>query len=375
MYRLQQQLCCSRLCANALAIEMDKIYKHPRLGDVVLRQRWTTGRISLSIMPSGEVRLSYPRLISTAKALRFLEEKVDWVKQMREKFENRKMQGADYTKAQIEALRREAKRVLPAMVERLAKQHGFRYGRVTIRATRSKWGSCTSRNDLSLSLFLMTLPTHLQEFVVLHELCHTVHHNHSAEFHALLDSVTGGREKELNRQLKGIRKNLRFRKGAEGDVERIMALVADAQNWFRGQGIDQWQDGYPTCEIISSDILGGENYIVELNRVAVATFVISFAGEPTYDEIKGKGWLNENRYAVVHRIAVADECRRKGIAREILHYAEELSAEQGIADIRIDTHRDNVAMRALLKKLGYTHCGRITLTSGAFREAYHKKLK
>ena len=230
-------------------------------------------------------------------------------------------------------------------------------------------------NNLSLSLFLMTLPTHLQEFVVLHELCHTVHHNHSAEFHALLNKVTGGREAELNRQLKSIRKNLRFRKGAESDLERIMELVADAQNWFRREEIDQWQDGYPTREIILSDILGGENCVVEHNGVVVATFVASFAGEPTYAEIKGKGWLNENSYAVVHRIAVADECRRKGIAREILHYAEELSVEQGIADIRIDTHRDNRAMRSLLKKLGYTHCGRITLTSGAFREAYHKELK
>ena len=354
---------------------MDKVYKHPRLGDVLLRQRWTTSRISLSVKPSGEVRLSYPRLVSTAKALRFLEDKVEWVLQMREKTAERTMQGADYTPEQIEELRREAKRILPAMVERLAHEHGFSYGRVTIRATRSKWGCCTSLNNLSLSLFLMTLPTHLQEFVVLHELCHTVHHNHSAEFHALLDKVTGGREKELNRQLKGIRKNLRFRKGREGDLEAIMSLVADAQNWFRKQEIDQWQDGYPTRDIISSDILGGENYIVELNGVVSATAVISFAGEPTYTEIKGKGWLNENNYAVVHRIAVADECRRKGVAKEILYFAEEKCAERGVCDIRIDTHRDNHAMRSLLKKMGYTHCGRITLTSGAFREAYHKELK
>ena len=358
-----------------LSKTLDKIYKHPRLGDVVLRQRWTTSRISLSVKPNGEVRLSYPRLVSSARALRFLEEKVEWVLQMREKISERAMQGVDYTPAQIEALRREAKRVLPAMVERLAQQHGFRYGRVTIRATRSKWGCCTSQNNLSLSLFLMTLPIHLQEFVVLHELCHTVHHNHSAEFHALLDKVTGGREAELNRQLKGIRKNLRFRKGSEADLDRVMELVADAQDWFRTQGIDQWQDGYPTRELILSDILGGENYIVEHNGAVVATFVASFAGEPTYAEIKGKGWLNENCYAVVHRIAVADECRRKGIAKEILHYAEELSVEQGVDDIRIDTHRENVAMRSLLKKLGYIHCGRITLTSGAYREAYHKKLK
>jgi predicted metal-dependent hydrolase/GNAT superfamily N-acetyltransferase len=354
---------------------LDKVYKHPKLGDVALRQRWTTSRISLSVKPSGEVRLSYPRLVSTARVLRFLEEKVEWVLQMREKVSEHAMQGSDYTLAQIEALRREAKRVLPAMVERLARQHGFRYGRVTIRATRSKWGCCTSQNNLSLSLYLMTLPIHLQEFVVLHELCHTVHHNHSIEFHALLDKITGGREKELSRQLKGIRKNLRFRIGEMADLERVMELVADAQNWFRNQNIDQWQDGYPTREIISSDISSGENYIVELNSVAVATFVVSFSGEPTYSVIKGKGWLNENRYAVVHRIAVADECRRRGIAREILHFTEELCAERGINDIRIDTHRDNRAMRSLLKKMGYTHCGRITLTSGASREAYQKELK
>ena len=353
---------------------MDKIYKHPRLGDVVLRQRWSTSRISLSVKHTGEVRLSYPRLVSTAKALRFLEEKVDWVLQMREKVAERAMQGADYSPVEIEALRREAKRVLPDMVERLARENGFTYGRVTIRATRSKWGCCTSQNNLSLSLFLMTLPIHLQEFVVLHELCHTLHHNHSAEFHALLNRVTGGREKELNRQLKGIRKNLRFRKGGADDLERIMELVADAQNWFREQGIDQWQDGYPTQDIILSDISYSNNYIVELNGVVSATFVASFDGEPTYNEIRGKGWLNENPYAVVHRIAVADACRRKGIAKEILHYTEELCAERGVRDIRIDTHRDNMAMRSLLKKMGYTHCGRITLTSGAFREAYHKEL-
>ena len=61
-----------------------------------------------------------------------------------------------------------------------------------------------------------------------------------------------------------------------------------------------------------------------------------------------------------------------GIAREILHFTEELCAERGVKDIRIDTHKDNRAMRSLLKSMGYTHCGRITLLSGAGREAYHK---
>ena len=351
---------------------MDKIYKHPRLGDILLRQRWTTSRISLSVKHTGEVRLSYPRLVSTAKALRFLEEKVEWVLQMRARVAEKVMPSSDYSPAQIEELRREAKRTLPAMVERLARQYGFSYGRVTIRATRSKWGCCTSKNNLSLSLFLMTLPTHLQEFVVLHELCHTVHHNHSAEFHALLNKVTGGREKELNRQLKGIRKNLRFRKGTTADIGRIMEIVADAQSWFRRNNIDQWQDGYPTEKIILSDIEGGVNYLIECNGVIVAMVVIIFGEEPTYKVIKGKGWLNDSPYAVVHRIAVADDHRKKGIAREIMHFVEELCIERGVSDIRIDTHEDNIAMRSMLTKLGYKYCGVVTMESGAPRVAYQK---
>ena len=351
---------------------MPKIYHHPTLGDITLSQRWTTRRISISVRPSGEIRLSYPRLVPTAVALRFLEDKMAWIEASRRRVAERSMAGSDYTKAQIEDMRHRAKVYLPAMVERSAKQHGFRYGRVTIRATRSKWGCCTAQNNLSLSLFLMALPEHLQEFVILHELCHTVHHNHSAAFHELLNRVTGGREAELNRQLKGIRKNLHFRPGLVADVDDIMALVAEAQAWFASQGIDQWQDGYPTREIIEQDIALKRNYVVEYNGVIVAALSVAFDGEPTYSTIYRGEWLRQAPYAVVHRIMVADAMKRKGVAREILAFVEELCAERGVSDIRIDTHRDNRPMRNMLKKLGYSHCGEIMLTSGAWREAYHK---
>ena len=142
-----------------------------------------------------------------------------------------------------------------------------------------------------------------------------------------------------------------FRIATTADIAPIMEIVADAQLLLRSLGIDQWQDGYPTQNIILSDISYNNNYIVELNGVMSATFVASFDGEPTYSEIKGRGWLNENIYAVIHRIAVADSCRRKGIAKEILHYTEELCVERGVKDIRIDTHCDNLAMRSLLKKM------------------------
>ena len=102
-------------------------------------------------------------------------------------------------------MRREAVAVLPSRVAELAVRTGLQYRSVTIRATRSKWGSCNGRNDLSLSLYLMTLPEHLRDFVILHELCHTVHHDHSPRFHALLDRLVGGKEKLLNKELRSYR--------------------------------------------------------------------------------------------------------------------------------------------------------------------------
>jgi GNAT superfamily N-acetyltransferase len=153
-----------------------------------------------------------------------------------------------------------------------------------------------------------------------------------------------------------------------------MALVAEAQAWFASQGIDQWQDGYPTREIIEQDIALKRNYVVEYNGVIVAALSVAFDGEPTYSTIYRGEWLRQAPYAVVHRIMVADAMKRKGVAREILAFVEELCAERGVSDIRIDTHRDNRPMRNMLKKLGYSHCGEIMLTSGAWREAYHKVL-
>jgi predicted metal-dependent hydrolase len=104
--------------------------------------------------------------------------------------------------AVIETLRAEAHAVLPPMVEQLAAQHGFSYNGLTIKNIHSKWGSCSATNHLNFSLYLMLLPGELIEFVVLHELCHTVHKNHSAHFHALLNSIVGGNEQNLNRKLR-----------------------------------------------------------------------------------------------------------------------------------------------------------------------------
>lgn len=100
------------------------------------------------------------------------------------------------------ALRHEALRLLPARLLGLAARHGFTCTGVKIFNSKSHWGSCTPRRSINLSLSLMTLPWHLIDYVLLHELCHTIEMNHSDRFWALMDKVTEGKASELNRELK-----------------------------------------------------------------------------------------------------------------------------------------------------------------------------
>lgn len=90
-----------------------------------------------------------------------------------------------------EALRIEAKTYIPGRVRLLAEKFGFHYNQVTIKNIKSRWGSCSGVNNLNFSLHLMRLPLPLVDFVILHELCHTVHHNHGPKFWSLLQEVSG----------------------------------------------------------------------------------------------------------------------------------------------------------------------------------------
>lgn len=229
---------------------MKQSYNHPALGPIEIERVARARNIRISVR-KGRVRVAYPWFSSRERALQFLDTKLDWVRATLEKqqrteaarvirppFRTRQHElrvvpdekatratvrvtsgaitlrlptSASIANAEIqeiinkgitEALRREAHEFLPPMVEAVSRRTGLSYGSITIRATRSKWGSCSSRNDLSLSVYLMLLPDHLIEYIIIHELCHTVHRNHSAAFHSLVDHHLGGREKELNRELK-----------------------------------------------------------------------------------------------------------------------------------------------------------------------------
>jgi predicted metal-dependent hydrolase len=96
----------------------------------------------------------------------------------------------------------EAHEYLPGRLQHWANVYGLQYKSLTIKNTRSFWGKCGGDNSIILSLHLMHLPEHLIDYVILHELCHTIRKNHQKEFWQLLDSFTAGKAKSLAQEMK-----------------------------------------------------------------------------------------------------------------------------------------------------------------------------
>lgn len=101
-----------------------------------------------------------------------------------------------------EALRERARKVLPQRIAFLSEQSGLGYKSVKINVSKGRWGSCSTRKDINLSCSLMLLPEHLIDYVILHELCHTVEMNHSERFWSLLDTFTHGCAKKQREELR-----------------------------------------------------------------------------------------------------------------------------------------------------------------------------
>jgi predicted metal-dependent hydrolase len=177
------------------------IIDHPVIGPVIVAKSRRARRISISVRPPDRMRLAVPWGVSVADAMAFLESKTDWIVAAKARVAARVQPGEAIDPATIEAWRAAAREKLPPRVEELARLHGLRYRSVSVRNARTRWGSCSARDDISLSIRLMRLPDELIDYIILHELCHTVHKNHGPRFHALLDRLTGGRHAALRRQI------------------------------------------------------------------------------------------------------------------------------------------------------------------------------
>lgn len=104
--------------------------------------------------------------------------------------------------AVMRAMRKKAEEYLPPLVQYWSSLFDLPYNKVTISKARSRWGSCSSKRDISLSFYLMLLPAHLMDYVILHELAHTREMNHGPEFWELLNQLTDGKALALRKELR-----------------------------------------------------------------------------------------------------------------------------------------------------------------------------
>lgn len=105
------------------------------------------------------------------------------------------------------ALYNEAKQILPNKLKKLANEYHFNYTSVRINKSQGRWGSCSSKGNINLSFNCMLLPSHLIDFIILHELCHTIEMNHGSNFWLLLNKVTNNKAKAFTNELKNYKTN------------------------------------------------------------------------------------------------------------------------------------------------------------------------
>ncbi|MBC5774316.1 M48 family metallopeptidase [Pontibacter sp. KCTC 32443] len=225
------------------------------IGKVLIERSDKAKRISISVRPLKGIRVAVPPHISFDKAEQLIYTKADWIKEHQSRMQQQETKLTVYdadtefktrfhtlrllTHAQYnmrcviengyinvfypvfkdvsepdvqkfirksveEAYRKEAKEYLPQRVAFFAERFGFKYQNVFIKNAKSRWGSCSHTDNINLNLHLMRLPESLCDYVILHELAHTVEKNHGPRFWKLLDKVCGD-SKALDKKLKDYR--------------------------------------------------------------------------------------------------------------------------------------------------------------------------
>lgn len=154
-----------------------------------------------------------------------------------------------------------------------------------------------------------------------------------------------------------------IRKATVKDLNQLEIIYEKARQFMRAHGnSNQWTYGHPNREDLMQSLATQELYVVEINRVIQASFVLMERADPTYTYIEG-AWLSDNPYVVLHKVATRHEI--KGMGTCIINFAKSKKK-----DVRIDTHKDNIPMQNLLKKTGFVPTGTIYVEDGTARIAY-----
>ena len=149
--------------------------------------------IALQIKSDGLIIVRAPLRMAAKDIQRFVDSKAAWIEKHLAIIQQRQQPVASaFTLEQLQQLAEAAKKDILPRVARFAALVGVTYGCITIRAQKSRWGSCSSKGNLNFNCLLMLCPEDVRDYVVVHELCHRKELNHSPRFWAEMEKVLPG---------------------------------------------------------------------------------------------------------------------------------------------------------------------------------------
>ena len=178
------------------------------IGQVSFERSRRARTLNLSVRPLSGARVAVPYGTSFSKALAFARSKRAWLQERLEEIRLLEDEHRLLLEKEARLDRHQARLKLEKRLATLAARHGFSFNRVTVRRQKTRWGSCSSRNGISLNMRIVLLPVHLQDYVILHELMHTKIKNHGRGFWLALNRLVGN-ARDLDRQLRAYRVLLR----------------------------------------------------------------------------------------------------------------------------------------------------------------------
>ena len=157
----------------------------PEFGEVLVRRSALARKVKFSVSTSGRLSMSVPNYTSDFLAKRFLNRNRKMIRESLPVKDPAEQRSRDYQK---KVLMKKAREYLPYRLEYFAKLYGYSYERCRLTHANTRWGSCSSNRTISLNIGLMNVPAALQDYVILHELAHLNHMDHSAAFWAEVET-------------------------------------------------------------------------------------------------------------------------------------------------------------------------------------------
>ena len=173
----------------------NKYVNYPLIGNVLFEKSRKAKRVIISVKSPSNIRVAVPRFITIKRAESFVLQKLDWIKTQ----QNKLLKKVNILEI-VKFVSPKEKLMIKKQVEHLAKKHNFTFSKITLKKMRTRWGSCTSKNNINLNIGLVALTDDLREYIILHELVHTRIKNHSKEFWIELGNFIPN-PKTLNRKL------------------------------------------------------------------------------------------------------------------------------------------------------------------------------